>query len=535
MLFLKKKRIEYLRSVWGKQINKYRDIDLIASYHKLLNPKGNESIVDEKTWDDLDFNSIFAKFDRNISGVGQQYLFHILHKYEGDVNVLKNRFRLFSLFKNNQELRESIQLNLFGLTGVSSYFVAYLVLSKTLPTNKYYPIFYLFSILSVVSLILISVNGIFLFVALAIIIINIILNKIFSKKIYEYFTGFSSLNSLINSAISISKIKTDTPIDEIKFLKQKRDLLTSLKKKLGYLVIDKESLNELALAVIEYLNMVLLFDIIAFYRSVNTLLKNQNDIRAVFEIIGKLDTAISVASYLEENPSYSNPIFTDSDEISFRSLYHPLLQDAVPNTVENLIDSVLITGSNMSGKTTFIKTVGINFILSQTLYFSLSNELVIPKLIVKSAINRNEDLEEGKSYFFVEIETLNHFIVLSEKKNKYLFLIDEIFRGTNTIERLASSTAVLKHINVNNKVLVTTHDIELQYLLENNFQMFHFSEQVENEKFFFNYKIKKGPCSSGNAIKLLEIMKYPTSITKEANSIIKELLLSTSFVERVKT
>ena len=533
MFFLKKKRLEYLRSIWGKQIDKYRDINLIASYQKLLYPKEDKSIVDEKTWNDLDFDSIFTKLDRNISGIGQQYLYHILHKYESDEKVLKNRFKLFLLFKNNKKLRENIQLNLFNLTGVSSYFVAYLVLAKTLPTNKYYPIFYLLSFLSIVSMLLITVNGMFLFVTLAIMITNIILNKIFSKRIYEYFTGFSSLNSLINSAISISKMQTDISIDEINFLKEKRDILTTLKKKLGYLVIDKESLNELALAVIEYLNMILLFDIIAFYRSVHTLLKNQNDIRKVFEIIGKLDTAISIASYLEENPSYSNPIFTNSDKISFKNLYHPLLQNAVPNTIEKLDKSVLITGSNMSGKTTFIKTVGINFILSQTLYLSLSEEIIIPKLIVKSAINRNEDLEEGKSYFFVEIETLNRFIVLSGEKNKYLFLIDEIFRGTNTIERLASSTAVLKYLNVNNKVLVTTHDIELQDLLENNFKMFHFSEQVENDKFFFNYKIQTGPCSSGNAIKLLEIMGYPTSIISEANLIVKELLLDTSVVDKI--
>jgi len=535
MFSLKKKRIEYLRSVWGKPIDKHRDIDLIASYHNLLDFEGTESIVDKKTWNDLDFDAIFAKIDRNISGIGQQYLYHLLHKYESDENILKQRFGLVSYLKGNKELREKIQLNLLGLTGVSSYFIAYLVLIKKLPNTKYYPLFYLCSIVSVASLLLISFNGIFVFVALAVLLTNLILNKIFSKKIYEYFTGFSSLNALIISAISISKIKTDIQIDEIEFLKKKRNILISLKKKLGYLVIDKESLNELALAFIEYLNMFLLFDIIAYYRSVSILLKNQNDIHSVFESVAILDSSISIASYLEEIPFYSIPTFNNSEVISFQNLYHPLLLDAVPNTVESIMNSVLITGSNMSGKTTFIKTVGINFILSQSLFFSLSKEIYFPKLIIKSAIRRNEDLEEGKSYFFVEIESINNFIKLSEKKKKYLFLIDEIFRGTNTIERLASSTAVLKYLDMNNKVFVTTHDVELQDLLENNFKMFHFSEQVENSRFFFNYKIKEGPCSSGNAIKLLEIMKYPDSIISEANSIVKEILLNNHPINKGKT
>ena len=330
---------------------------------------------------------------------------------------------------------------------------------------------------------------------------------------------------MISSAISISKVKTNLRIDEIESLKQKRNLLKSLNKKLGFLVIDKSSMNEFMLVIIEYLNMFLLFDIITYYRSVNILVKNRADIRSTFENVADLDSAISIASYLEEIPFYSTPTFNNSGIISFQDLFHPLIKNAVPNSVENIKGSVLITGSNMSGKTTFMKTVGINIILSQTIYFGLANEIIIPKLIVKSSIRRNDNLEEGQSYFFTEIESLNNFIKLSEEKNNYLFLIDEIFRGTNTIERLSSSTAVLKYLDMNNKVFVTTHDIELQDLLEQNFKMFHFSEQVENNKFFFNYKIKEGPCSSGNAIKLLEIMNYPDSVIKEANSIVKKLLL----------
>jgi len=523
-MFSKKKRIEYLRSIWGKQIDKYRNFDLISSYYNLLSEKNNKEFVDEKTWKDLDFNLIFSKMDRNTSCIGQQYLYYLLHKYENDENILRKRYDLVICLKNEKELRENIQLNLLNLSDVGTYFISYLVLNKNLPNTKYYPLFYLCSLFSVVSIALIPVNGISLFISLAILLTNLILNKTFSKKIYEYFTGFSSLNTLINAAISLSKLNTSFGIEEIEFLKQKRHLLKSLKKKLGYLVIDKESMNELTLAFIEYLNMFLLFDIIAYYRSVNILLKNQADIRTVFENISNLDSSISIASYFEEIPFYSNPTFNNSDIITFQDLYHPLIQKAVPNTIGNIRDSVLISGSNMSGKTTFIKTVGINIILSQSFFFCLAKEMIIPRLMIKSSIRRNEDLVEGKSYFYVEIESLNQLIKLSQEKNKYLFLIDEIFRGTNTIERLASSTAVLKYLNMNNRVFVTTHDIELQDLLKNNFKMFHFSEQVEDGKFFFNYKIKEGPCSSGNAIKLLEIMKYPASIISEANTIVKDLL-----------
>ena len=535
MFLSKKKRINYLRSVWGKPLDKHRNFDLISNYHNLLKRKNGDLFVDDKTWDDLNFDLIFSKMDRNISGIGQQYLYHLLHKYERNENILKKRYGLISFLGNNPELREKIQLNLFNLNGVSSYFISYLLLSKSLPNTKFYPIFYLCSFLSVLSLLLIPFNGIFLFVALAVLLGNLILNKIFSKKIYEYFTGFSSLNSLIISAISISKIKTKTPVAEIELLRESRSLLKSLKKKLGYLVIDKESLNEFTLAAIEYLNMFMLFDIIAYYRSVSILQKKQGKIHQVYEAVASLDAYVSVASYLTDIEYYSNPAFNDYGKIGFVNLYHPLIQDVVSNSLNEIPNSVLITGSNMSGKTTFIKTIGINFILSQTLYFSLAKSFNVPRYCVKTAIRRNEDLEEGKSYFFVEIEELKRFLELPGEKNKYLFLIDEIFRGTNTIERLAASTAVLKYLDFNNCVFVTTHDIELQDLLKNNFKMFHFSEQVENGKFFFNYKIKEDPCTSGNAIKLLEIMKYPDSITIEANAIVKKLLLNGFLINKIKT
>lgn len=534
MFLKKKKRIKYLRDIWGKSIDKFRNFDLIGSYHSLLKSKSNEEYVDDKTWSDLELDSLFTKIDRNISCIGQQYLYHQLHKYEPDENLLKKRFDLITTLKNNQSLRENIQLNLFGLSGHSSNFIAYLVLNEELPKTKFYPLFYICSLLSALSVVMIAYNGVFLFVALAILLINLIINKIFSGKIYEYFTGFSSLNSLIVTAIAISKLKNDFRIEEINLLKQNRTLLKSLKKKLGYLVVDKESLNELAVVVIEYLNMFLLFDVIAYYRSVNILLKNQKEIRKVYESVARLDSSISIASYLSEIPFYSNPVFSKSNTLKMDSIYHPTIENAIPNSIEEISGSALITGSNMAGKTTFIKTVGINVVLSQTLYFSLSKKFFIPKLKVKTSIRRNDNMAKGKSYFFVEIELLNNFVKLSNEENNYLFLIDEIFRGTNTIERLATSTAVLKYLGTNNKVLCTTHDIELQDLLENTFSMFHFSEQVENGKFFFNYKIKEGPCSSGNAIKLLGIMDYPDSIISESNRIVKTLLQNERLVDLTK-
>jgi len=522
---LKKKKLEYLRSQWGKPIDKFRNFDLISIYHNNIVQKPSQNFVDEKTWSDLNFDSIFSKMDRNVSCPGQQYLYHLLHKYEKDEKVLKERFEQIQFFKKNSSVRESIQISLSNLANVKSYFIPSLIISNLLHKSKFYYLLILLSISTVVSSGLIYFQPQFLFVALALLLINVILNRTLSAKIYNYFAGFSSLFTLLIDAKQICKIKTENKIRDLEDLHQLNHVIKKLKKRIGLFVIDKEGLSEPIRILIEYLNLFFLFDLIAYFHSVNILNKYRLEVRKIYESVAGLDACISIASYLEETQSTTNPVFNVNGEIGFINIYHPLLDNPVPNTIDKLSKSALITGSNMSGKTTFIRCVGINLILAQTLYFCHADKLETPKYIVKTAIKREEDLENSKSYFFVEVEALQNFIRLAKSDQDYLFLIDEIFRGTNTVERLAISTAVLEFLGRNEKVLVTTHDIELQGLLENNYEIFHFGDQVEGNNFYFDYKIQQGVCLSGNAIKLLVIKKYPQSITQKANEIANELLL----------
>jgi DNA mismatch repair ATPase MutS len=191
----------------------------------------------------------------------------------------------------------------------------------------------------------------------------------------------------------------------------------------------------------------------------------------------------------------------------------------VSNSLDLTGRSALITGPNMAGKTVFIRTVGINVILAQTLNFCLAERAVIPRAMVRSAIRREDDLAAGQSYFFAEIQQILDFTRAEKDGQRYLFFIDEIFRGTNTIERIAASTAVLRHLGQSQIVLATTHDVELQELLAGTFDMYHFNDQVVEGRYSFDYHIHPGPARSRNAIKLLEISGYPNSIVHEAETI----------------
>ncbi|HEX2866050.1 MAG TPA: hypothetical protein VHO03_03360 [Ignavibacteriales bacterium] len=480
--------------------------------------------MDDKTWSDLNLNDVYSLIDRNISGPGRQYLYHLLHKYELNDDKLDSRFNQIKLFKENQGIREKIQLALQRLSSDDTYFIISLLLGEKPIIPKYPRLIYLSSALSILSILAAFYNSTFFFAVLFMAVLNLIITKIYSSGIYESFIGFSNLNKMIVSANELAGLESETAIEQLSVLKKHSGVLKKLNKKVSHLVIDKSQLDTFAQTVIEYLNMFCLFDLVAYTRSVIELYKYKKELKEVFDAVASLDAHISIASYFCSIPYYSKPEFISGNTISFDEVYHPLIDEAVPNSISGLSRSALITGSNMAGKTTFIKCIGVNTILSQTLGFTLSRRTVIPKLIVKSSIKIEDSIADSRSYYFSEVEEIKKLIGLSRTEKKYLFIIDEIFRGTNTVERLGISAAVLKQLNHNNLVLVTTHDIELQDLLDNSFSMYHFSEQVEGDRYYFDFRIKEGPCSSGNAIKLLELTGYPEQVTNEAKQISNRII-----------
>jgi DNA mismatch repair ATPase MutS len=290
-----------------------------------------------------------------------------------------------------------------------------------------------------------------------------------------------------------------------------------LRKQLGWVILaDPDSLKEPIRTVVEFLNTFLLFDIIVFLRSLSALRRNQKVLREILDAIGSLDAAISAASYWKSLPIVTRPTIVDAREFSATGIYHPLIPNAVSNSVSLSGRSALVAGPNMAGKTAFIKTVGINLILGRSLNICLASSAILPRATVQSSIKREDAIQEGKSYFFVEIDLILGFVEKSANEDLCLFLIDEPFRGTNTIERVAISSAVLRHLSKRQIVMASTHDVELQALLGDSFDMLNFSDHVTDGAYGFDYKIHAGPAASRNAIRLLELRGYPLSVTSEA-------------------
>jgi DNA mismatch repair ATPase MutS len=190
--------------------------------------------------------------------------------------------------------------------------------------------------------------------------------------------------------------------------------------------------------------------------------------------------------------------------------------------------SVLLTGSNASGKSTFLKTIAINAILAQTINTCTAKKYEAGFFKVYTSMSLRDDLLKNDSYFMVEIKAIKRIIDEMNEDIPILCFVDEVLRGTNTIERISASSHILKYISGGNAFcFAATHDIELTNILEDVYSNYHFTEKVVEDDVIFNYKLNKGKATSKNAIKLLRLLK----ISHE--TILKELEMSEKEIKQL--
>jgi hypothetical protein len=503
-----------LQNSWGKEVIRERFTFQIARYHDLV--KGGRATVDETTWQDLGMDEVFAKIDRTSSFPGRQVLFHQTRTYEADESVLAERTRQHSVFRSDPGLREAAQRHLVGLDDPDAAWLAPLLLSEFPKKPGWAWLMHVCGLTPLACFIGMVWWPVLLIPGVIIGLMNLVINETYGRKITPYFGGLSQIHRLLRVAEGLSTLSNAARLPQLVDLQETAPARPLLKKRLGWLAMDREKLGDLIMSLITYANLFFLVDIQIYLGSLTTLRRHQAALVKMMEAVGSMDAAISVASFMDGVPVVVTPTLIGERRIEAEGLYHPLLANPVGNPILCNGRSILITGSNMAGKTTFLRTVGINVILAQTLNLCLADKAVMPQAIVSSSIRREDRLAQGDSFYAVELARIQEMLQDAQEDHLHLFLLDEIFRGTNTLERISAATAVLHHLGQAHLALVTTHDLELQDLLADGFDMFHFSEQIVDGKYGFNYCIQPGPTKGRNAIRLLELHGYPESITSEA-------------------
>jgi DNA mismatch repair ATPase MutS len=507
------KRRRQVRNIWQGREEHPADWETITSYFYHHYPA--EAVIDEQTWQDLELDRVLERMNRTISLPGAQYLYQYLKRKGRGVKEFDRLHQVIACFREDRRLRERLQIALLPLRHVGGDLSEVFAGSwgKVPRYSKYLNIFpwvlALFSCLSVLYsflwIVLIGLLGLSW-------LLHLRLSGSMSQKMPE-------CDQLIRILAVVKKLGAwkGTPIDkELYSCHHYRYLVKKTIKKLFWFYLDPTKFNELAATMLRYLQMYPLLDIIAYHRLIAYAERYALIWKELFDAIGFLDAAIAIAAFTNGLSEYTKVEWVDEQYLCAEGLYHPMLEKAVGNDIKLAKQSLLITGSNMSGKTTFLKTVGINVWLSQTLGLACAKRFVAARFVLFSSIGVEETLRDGKSYYYREIERILSFINAPIHHNPNLFLIDEIYRGTNTAERLAASSAVLEELSRKGLVLVTTHDIELEEKLSQWFMMVHFREEVENGEHFFDYRIHPGPCRTRNAIRLLQLVGYPDNIVDRA-------------------
>lgn len=529
-VFENRKRLNYIKlniiNNYGKNINLDEVIIKMKNVSSYFKNKNEKNIIDDITWNDLNMDDVFKKINNTQSTAGQEVLYDMLRTPLHNQEVLTKRDKVIEYFKKNEKERYEIQFILGKLGKSDELYITNCLFNKDDNSKSKLLKFRLLSWLPAISLPLLFINPIFLILTIGCVVLNVFISQKNKVEIYDA-NGFSYMISLINAANKI-KEKNICEIDEnIDSIDASLKKLKNIKRK-SVGIKEKSMMSDIDVFA-EYANLIFLRELITYEKVKDTIIKNKEELKLVYEYVGTIDALIGIASFRESLDFYTKPYLRISEKkednnIEFKEIYHPLVKNPVLNN-GNFSKGVLITGSNASGKSTFIKTIAINAIMAQTIYTCFAKEYKSSYFNIYTSMALKDDIHSSESYYIVEIKSLKRILDQVHNSIPCLCFVDEILRGTNTVERIASSCEVLKKIgNENTICFAATHDVELTYMLDDIFENYHFEETITDNDIKFDYKIHIGRTQTRNAIKLLEFMGYDKKLVENANYRAKKFL-----------
>lgn len=495
--------------------------------------------IDDITWNDLNMDHIYHKMNVSCSAAGDEYLYYRLRTPIYDEAQMQREEARISYFMEHEEERHKVQEQFCRLGRMGKYSIyEYLENLDTLGERR--NVKYLTGNL----LLFISVGVMFcslptgMAALLAVLCHNIVGYFKEYKQIEPYITSFRYISRLLDSAEQMGRSR-------IAGIEEEQERLLECHKQMkrfirnAYLIVftDKGNGNPLGI-VLDYVRMIFYLDLIQFNNALRAVRGHLDEIDEMVTLMGQIETAVVTGSYRNSlQGEYCIPAIhynrTADRQLVLEQVYHPLLDDPVKNSI-SAAESVLLTGSNASGKSTFLRTVAVNAVLAQTIHTCLARRYEAPCWRIYSSMALKDDLISGQSYYMVEIRSIKRILDQVRQADQdhchVLCFVDEVLRGTNTVERIAASTQIMKVLAADHALcFAATHDVELTKLLEREYDNYHFEERIEGNDIFFPYKLMKGPATTRNAIALLKMLAYDDRIITEAESMAERFLAGGSW------
>lgn len=519
-----KRSLEKLYRGYGKgSERKYGPEEMlhICMYYRKHPTEGQ---IDDITWNDLHMDELYQQINTSLSAAGDEYLYYRLRTPVSDEAQMEKAEALIRFFMEHEEERHKVQRVFFRLGRMRKFsiyeYLDHLDLLGERKNGKY--LFWDLAVLACLGVMIYSLpTGI------------VLLLIVLCHNLMDYFKEYKEIESYISSfryvrrlLACVDEMKRESIAEISKEQERLRECYQSLKGFLrnSYLVISSETGTGNPMEMIlDYLRMLFYFDLIQFNRALKALRGHLDEIDEMITILGFMETAMTAGEYriyLGEACCVPKLHYEENAALSLRveELYHPFLKEPVKNAV-TVKKGVLLTGSNASGKSTFLRAMATAALLSQTIHICPASCYEAPFFRIFSSMSLQDDPMGGDSYYMVEIKSIKRILDQTKQEEGFpvICFVDEVLRGTNTVERIAASTQIMKVLASGRTLcFAATHDVELTRLLEKEYDNYHFEERIEGNDIFFPYKLMEGPAVSRNAIALLKMLGYDEKIIKEA-------------------
>lgn len=514
----KQKILSYLQESFGKPKEERTGHNHFEELGKILRERDN--VLPDSVWNDLNMNDVFEYADRSVSAIGEEYLFLTLHTPEQSTERLDKRHRLAKELCDS-ELSLKLRYMLYSVEkheNVTIYECIRSLSSARLSSTLFHILCLVLFLCSFVFTLFKPEFGLMPCIFIAGFNCVVYINKKGNAAAYDY--AVNSIVKWLNVVTEIEKENTEDKPELKELIGKMRKLSGEFRsfRRFSWLLAPKNAVGSLVDMLLDYIKFLTHLDLIKFNLSVKLLKTKQKELEELYSLTGELELALILLDVEASGKQICVPEFdTNSSKLYIHAagMTHPLLNQPVPNdciTEKN----ILLTGSNASGKSTYLKTVGVNMILAQTLNLAFAESLRTTFFRIRTSINISDDIITGDSFYLAEIKRIKSLIDKVDEGEPLLICIDEILKGTNTMERIAASAEILRYFAKSNVVvLAATHDIELTGMLTELYDNYYFTENV-NLSNIFDYKLRKGVVYTSNAIKLLERYDFPESIIENS-------------------
>lgn len=531
-----------LRTGFGKPSAKKMEPERYAQVPQYYLHHRRDFQIDDITWNDLDLDRLYARMDSTCSASGEEYLYYLLRTPAMEPASLPYRQAQYDWFEGGAHEEERLRLQeiLTGLGHAGRYSLYdYIDFTASLGERSNAPHYAAAAAPFLAFLLMFWNTGVGIVALFLVFAINLWSYFREKGKIAPYFQVFGYILRLLDCARALEREKCPAFSEETAQIPELLRGFTAFRRGSSLLLGSAGgSADPLGIAL-EYVRILFHLDLIKFNSMLGQMRGRQEEIGALLTVTGRIDACISLASWRETLVRHAEPELTevpagasdsrggedfspggDAEEpFLVEDLIHPLLTEPVCNSLAAK-RPVLLTGSNASGKSTFLKAAALCALLSQSTGIAPAGRYRGRFFRIYSSMALRDSLQDGESYFIVEIKSLRRILQASGgAKIPVLCCIDEVLRGTNTVERIAASAEILRCFALEGTLcLAATHDLELTGLLADVYDNYHFGEEILDGDVRFSYRIAPGPSTSCNAIALLAALGYDRTLVARARA-----------------